>query len=268
MHLEQFHSGAHSNPGKLRHTHPYHELLAVHEGRGQQLVAHDEVPCTVGDVFVFPSGCPHLSHTGAGEMFSSTVLYANGSGGRDDGVNDLIELLVERLPGGGRLHLRPAAAQRVAAFLRRAMLEWSSRELGSRHVAGALLTEALAVLARDVCTAPPGHLDAAAADRHVAQAQRWIGDYWMTPVRIADLVALGPLGRSQFLARFRCVAGATVGEALLAIRLREAQRLMREGRLNLLDVALACGFGSQSHFNHRFKTATGLSPRAWLSAQA
>ena len=49
----------------------------------------------------------------------------------------------------------------------------------------------------------------------------------------------------------------------LAIRLREAQRLMREGRLNLLDVALACSFGSQSHFNHRFKEATGLRPRAW-----
>jgi AraC-like DNA-binding protein len=42
---------------------------------------------------------------------------------------------------------------------------------------------------------------------------------------------------------------------------------MREGRLNLLDVALACGFGRQSHFNHRFKDATGLSPRAWLAAQ-
>ena len=58
-----------------------------------------------------------------------------------------------------------------------------------------------------------------------------------------------------------------MGEALLSIRLREAQLLMCEGRLNLLDIALACGFGSQSHFNHRFRLATGASPREWLASQ-
>jgi len=69
----------------------------------------------------------------------------------------------------------------------------------------------------------------------------------------------------QFLARFRSVTGSTVGQMLLRIRLREAQRMMREGRHNLLETALACGFGSQSHFNHRFRRATGLSPRAWMA---
>ncbi len=117
-------------------------------------------------------------------------------------------------------------------------------------------------LARDTEDAPP---PAVAGDQHVAMAQRWLEDYWMREISVAELVSLGVLGRSQFLARFRDATGSTVGQMLLRIRLREAQRMMREGRCNLLEIALACGFGSQSHFNHRFKHATGLSPSAWLA---
>jgi AraC-like DNA-binding protein len=263
MHLMELRNQRNWNSTKTRHVHAEHELLAVSEGHGWQLTGRHELPCATGDVFVFPAGSPHMSHSRPGESFSCLVFNGDARGARGDG-GELFDMLAERVPGGGRLQLRPAAAQRAIALLRRATAEWESRDLGARHAARALATELLVVLARDACTVPAAPRDGEAADNHVARARRWIEDYWMTPVRIADLVALGSLGRSQFLARFRHVVGATVGDALLAIRLREAQRLMREGRLNLLDVALACGFGSQSHFNHRFKQATGLSPRAWL----
>ena len=38
------------------------------------------------------------------------------------------------------------------------------------------------------------------------------------------------------------------------------------GRESLAEVALACGFASQSHFTRRFKQATGFTPAAWRGA--
>lgn len=260
------------NPRQTRHIHSGPELLVVLEGSGQQLVKHGAVPCRAGDVFIFPGTVPHMSHTAADETFSCLVLNCDRGdlpdGRAGDGGRELIERLAALAPDGGRLPVRPAVVRQCTGLLRQAYEEWSSRRLGAACAARALSMQALTLLARDLCTPGPDSAPADAAERHVELARRWLADYWMMPVRIEDLVALGPLGRSQFLARFHAATGLTVGEALLAIRLREAQRMLVEGRGSMLDVALACGFGSQSHFNHRFRRATGLSPRAWLQRQA
>lgn len=260
------------NPRQTRHIHHGPELLAVVEGRGQQLVRTGAVPCQPGDIFVFPAEVPHMSHTGDGERFSCLVLNCDPGdlpdGRAGDGGRELIERLAVLVPDGGRLPVRPATARQCIGLLRRAYAEWSGRRLGSACAARAMSMQALTLLARDACPPAPDAAPADAAERHIELARRWLADYWMMPVRIGDLLALGPLGRSQFLARFRAGTGRTVGDALLAIRLGEAQRRLREGDGSMLDVALACGFGSQSHFNHRFRRATGLSPRAWLRRQA
>jgi AraC family transcriptional regulator len=35
---------------------------------------------------------------------------------------------------------------------------------------------------------------------------------------------------------------------------------MRDPKLSLVDVALACGFSSQAHLNAMFKRSTGVTP--------
>ena len=42
-----------------------------------------------------------------------------------------------------------------------------------------------------------------------------------------------------------------------------AQELLREGRLNLLEIALILGFSEQSAFQRAFKRWTGMTPGRW-----
>lgn len=264
MHLTHFEAKPMTNPARMRHVHDDIELAVISRGRGLQLVGDAEEACAAGEVFIFPVGCRHMSATGPDQHFlllAMNVLPSELPGE----AGSMLAGLARRAERGCKLPVRPSTGQRVAAMLHRAFREWSSSALGSRSAAVALAMESVVALARDVADEPSV---ASAGDQHVATAVRWLEDYWMGEIGIADLVALGPLARSQFLARFRAVNGCTVGDMLLRIRLREAQRMMREGRHNLLEIALACGFGSQSHFNHRFKRATGLSPRAWLAQPA
>jgi AraC-like DNA-binding protein len=261
---------AQANPHRTRHRHVGHELLVMDHGRGSQLTVRGQEPCATGDVFIFPAGQPHMSYAAAGESFACLVLQTDpgdlADGTATDGGARLFAVLAEHATSDNRLRVRPATKTRMRGLLARALEEWQSPRTGSRCAARALVMEALVTLSRDPSLGLNDDTDPA-AEHHIESARRWIDQYWMQPIRIADLVALGSLERSQFLARFRASTGTTVGAALLATRLREAKHLLAESDASMLDIALGCGFGSQSHFNHRFRNAENCSPRAWRRRQ-
>ena len=54
---------------------------------------------------------------------------------------------------------------------------------------------------------------------------------------------------------------------LLNRRVERAKELLPNSKLSLSDVALACGFGDQSHFTRTFTAAVRLSPGVWRRLQ-
>jgi AraC-like DNA-binding protein len=74
------------------------------------------------------------------------------------------------------------------------------------------------------------------------------------------------LSVSHFSRAFRCTMGAAPHHWLLKRRIEVAKEKLRDSRLSLLDVALACGFADQSHFTRVFTRMVGLSPGAWRRA--
>jgi transcriptional regulator GlxA family with amidase domain len=61
---------------------------------------------------------------------------------------------------------------------------------------------------------------------------------------------------------FRQHLGCSLGEHYLALRLDHAHDLVQKTSLPLLEVALACGFTSASHFSHSYRARFGRTPRA------
>jgi AraC family transcriptional regulator len=74
------------------------------------------------------------------------------------------------------------------------------------------------------------------------------------------------LSVSYFSRAFRRSMGASPHNWLLTFRVEIAKQKLREGRLSLRDVALACGFADQSHLTQVFTRFVGASPGAWRRA--
>ena len=74
------------------------------------------------------------------------------------------------------------------------------------------------------------------------------------------------LSVSHFSRAFRRTMGAAPHNWLLTRRIEVAKERLRDGRLSLLDVALACGFADQSHLTRVFTRMVGMSPGAWRRA--
>lgn len=77
---------------------------------------------------------------------------------------------------------------------------------------------------------------------------------------IADAAGLSTF---HFIREFKSQNQVTPYQYLLKMRVENARRLLRQQGYTLADIALECGFSTQSHFTHVFKKMTGLTPKAY-----
>lgn len=65
---------------------------------------------------------------------------------------------------------------------------------------------------------------------------------------------------------FKSHLGRTVSSHYMELRLRRARLLIRQSGLSVLEVAVACGFVSASHFSRAYRARFGHPPRSELRA--
>lgn len=93
----------------------------------------------------------------------------------------------------------------------------------------------------------------------VRRAREYLDAHLDSPVELADLAAAAGLSRFHLLRVFRAAVGTTPHGYLTDRRVAQAKRLLA-GPLALAEVALACGFCDQAHFNRVFKGRVGVAP--------
>lgn len=66
--------------------------------------------------------------------------------------------------------------------------------------------------------------------------------------------------RAHFLRMFRVATGLTPHQYVLDLRLRRAQDCLRQKNSSMIDIALSCGFSSQSHMTSVFRQRLEMTP--------
>ena len=82
------------------------------------------------------------------------------------------------------------------------------------------------------------------------------------PLRLNDLAAMANLSTFHFQRMFRVSHGVSPQGWIQRRRLERA-RMLLGGTMPVAQIAMACGFCSQSHLTHAFKMATGITPAAY-----
>jgi AraC family transcriptional regulator len=84
-----------------------------------------------------------------------------------------------------------------------------------------------------------------------------------TKLSVASLARESGYSRAHFLRMFRAAAGLTPHQYVLARRLSTAQQLLKQSKMLLADIALRCGFSSQTHMNDVFRKQLGVTPQEY-----
>jgi YesN/AraC family two-component response regulator len=98
-------------------------------------------------------------------------------------------------------------------------------------------------------------------DALMERVMRSVNAYMSDPAYNVDALA-GDVGisRAQLHRRMKEITGISVGKFLRNLRMEQAARLLKEGKVNVSQVADKVGYVDQAHFSTAFKSHFGMSP--------
>ena len=99
--------------------------------------------------------------------------------------------------------------------------------------------------------------------QELAPVLRYIKSHFAERLSMKKMASSIGLSMTHFNRRFRTLLRMSPTQYLLTLRVQEAQRLLALKDIDVVDVALQCGFYDQSHFTKKFHRATGLTPAAY-----
>ena len=81
-----------------------------------------------------------------------------------------------------------------------------------------------------------------------------------TDLNLKTLAEASGYSRNHFLRMFRAATGHSPHQYLLRLRVKRAQAMMKNRSMNLIDIALDCGFSSHAQLSRVFRQMTGTTP--------
>ena len=155
-----------------------------------------------------------------------------------------------------------APAQTYAEeMLQKMYQEAKLKKTGFEPLVKGYLLEFLVFSRRYIETHPIEHLDHPSPNHQkVSEIVQYINQHYHEEITLSSISKQFYLSTYYFSRIFKSITGFTFIEYLNSVRIKEAQRLLRESRLNVSGIAEKVGFGSIAHFGRVFKTVTGQSP--------
>ena len=100
-------------------------------------------------------------------------------------------------------------------------------------------------------------------DPRIVRALEFIRRNACSGATAKDVVAV--IGQKERSAenRFKAVCGHSIRDALLAVRLDRAKRLLADTDLPISAVCQECGYSDERSLRYLFAKATGRSPNEW-----
>jgi AraC family transcriptional regulator len=218
--------------------------LYLNGGSGTRRVDHGLKSGVPGTLCVFPEG--HSSEWQITETFQFVHLYV---------ANDVLrgafahthDQDARRLDIDERTFAEPGALERPLRAMAQAALR------GDTLAADVGFSDMVAGLGNK-----PVLLRGGLSARVVRKANDWIDSHLSDDIRLGDLAQLAGLSEHHFHRMFSETYGMTPHNWVTKLRVARAKELLV--REPMTQVALACGFSSQSHFIRRFKEHMGLTP--------
>lgn len=180
-------------------------------------------------------------------------------------------LVEETLPGWkegppfGRLHEGPIRDSMIASLFERIWRAGGTTRPVDRRIVDTLAPAALALLAQ-LESGPAGRSFVALRQSQLAEIEAYVDERLGEDISLNELAALVALSPYHFARAFRHLTGEPPQAWLRRRRIERAKTLLRDSQLDLVEVALAVGYGSQSAFGVVFRRLTGRTPKQWRAS--
>ena len=105
-------------------------------------------------------------------------------------------------------------------------------------------------------------------EQQLRQVIDYVDAYLGQEVKLSELARLLDMSQFHFSRCFKQSVGMSPHQYVMQQRMELAKRLLEKSETAIADIALQCGFNSQSHFGKYFRSFTGATPNTYRKNRA
>jgi AraC family transcriptional regulator len=178
-------------------------------------------------------------------------------------ATELINFDPERLEITTEFRVRNPQIEQLAMMLRTELYQGKGG-MGQLYIES--LANALTVnLLRDYSGTKPDLViyEGGLSDRQVLQITDYIQNHLTQAIKTKDLAEFIGMSQFHFSRLFKQSTGISPHQYVIQQRIELAKQLLQKTDRAIADIALNCGFNSQSHLGKYFRTITGTTPKEY-----
>ena len=244
-----------------QHSHQRCEIMFVLSGKCRVQVGHTEIRLTNGQYIFLDENVPHALEIR--EEKGCSILNIEFSC-RKEGSFGSIRQARENSPAVRRFLSRPAAyftaenRESFGAVIKDLIFQLERGAEADRFLIGNLLERVLLELAQaSAGPKEPGSV------LYVRRAAAFIRKNSALPLRAEQVAEAAGINRSYLQALFRREFGCGIMTYVNRVRIRNAEFLLANTRMPLVEIAAETGFNSRQNFSLAFEKITGCAPSAF-----
>jgi AraC-like DNA-binding protein len=254
---------------EIDHIHESYEVYYLFSGQRKYFIKDRVYLVEKGDLVFIPKYTLHRTLDGGTSTHERMVLNFKDSFlekvfDASSGMNPLIPFN----KGTPTLHLNQEDRQFIEGIFHQMLKELKAKSAGYVIYLKALSVELLLHLLRCInqyeMAVPtfdsPLH-------QKISEIANYIQDHYMQPLTLAHLSSRFYISTYYLCRAFKEVSGFSFIEYVNHVRIKEAQRLLRETDMKILQVSEQVGFETIVHFGRVFKQTAGFSPTHYRRMQ-
>jgi len=249
IHIDVARRVGHFSMGR-EHAHDRYELYYLFSGERDYFIRDRTYRVRAGDFVFIDKGELHRT-IDAGVPDHERVVF------------NFADALVERFPrraANGVIRLSPAERRQAEALIRELIDECAKAEIDRDAMIDAMLRQLLLRVFRAAAERSVDAAPLSAVHRTMQQVAAYIGQSFAEPLRLKDVAERFYVSPYYLSRKFKDCTGFGFAEYVQLVRVREAQRLLRETDWKMIDVAERVGIGPVANFYKLFRKACGCSP--------
>lgn len=260
------------------HWHKEMEICRIRNGHGKYLINGIEYAFEKNDIFIINNDDIHLCFDDDNLimqviMFDPSLVWSGSSSPID--AEYLRIFLNTGFGACNYLPNRLDLSKKLFELFDEIEFEYISKVDGFELVVKALLLQLLALINRHFISVKNNSYDNQIykinqqgasliinkkATSKIKVAVEYIDQYYYKKITLATLSNVSDMSIPYLCSTFKALSGISPIEYTIRKRIVKSKEELLETDHTILQIALNCGFGSLSNFNHSFKSYAGMSP--------
>jgi AraC-like DNA-binding protein/quercetin dioxygenase-like cupin family protein len=248
------------------HEHPCPSFVYVTGGEGKCLVDDGSYRLSSNSIVLLTEGQQHQLIDLPGKSMVVFVVYFSRQ------IAEMNKAFLEPLfPQGFVLKLPEYAAHQARRLLRQMLHEQQNHPMQYERSLQLHLGLILLLLYRYAVTgaAESGSAEVVigSGEDRVRKVLASVAERYYEPHSLATVSQVANMSQRHFTSLCRRICGKSFNDYLNSLRIKEAERLLRETDESILAIAFTVGFEELSTFYRAFKRAAGTTPKQFRSTK-